>query len=46
MLHDMAVTANVYNAVHKLRHAKGKDIHSLTAPERNLLKALQDEDMI
>lgn len=46
LLYRMRIATNIYNALSKLRNAKGKEIHRLTDGERAIIKWLIDEKVI
>ena len=45
-MHRMTVLSNVYNAMSRLRNAKGAQIHNLSQSERRIIKSLMDEGLI
>ncbi len=46
MMYRMRVLLNIYNAVARLRNARGKEIHQLTDNERTILYWLQRQGLI
>lgn len=42
LMKNMTISLNIYNALSRLRNAKGAQIHSLTESDRKILRVLVD----